>query len=406
MAGLKYWVWLSSLQGISGISRHLLLEHFGSPESIYYADEEEYRLVAELPRTHAALLNDKSTARADEILGECARLGIRIVTIQDADYPARLHDIYDPPILFYVRGTLPVIDEEVAVAMVGTRDATPYGIACAEKLACAITREGGLIVSGMAQGIDAAALRGALRGGGTPVSVIAGGHDIIYPRENAYLYADVAAKGAIISEYPPGTKPIGANFPVRNRIISGLSLATLVVEADVKSGALITANTALEQSRDVYAVPGPIDAPQSRGCNRLIAEGAGLVAESWDILGNYQAQYPHKIRERGAPPIRNVGYEARSSAKKKEPERTEEKEVPRAVLDLRGGETQGLTDDQINLLCAMPDEPIQVDELIDAAQIPARRALSALTMLELEGHITAHSGKYFSKNVTLLLDRE
>ena len=400
---LKYWLWLSSLQGLSGASKHLLLEHFASPESVYYADEEEYRLVAGLPRAHAELLADKSTARADEILGDCARLGIRIVTIQDADYPARLHDIYDPPILFYVRGTLPVIDEEVAIAMVGTRDATPYGIACAEKLACAITREGGLIVSGMAQGIDAAALRGALRGGGTPVSVIAGGHDIIYPKENAYLYADVAAKGAIISEHPPGTKHIGSHFPARNRIISGLSLATLVVEAAESSGALITANTALEQSRDVYAVPGPIDAPQSCGCNRLIAEGAGLVSESWDILGNYQAQYPHKIRERGAPPIRNIGYEARSAAKKKTAEPAEEKKPPRVTLDLRDGKTQGLTDDQIKLLCAMGEEPIHVDELIDAAQIPARRALSALTMLELEEHITAHSGKYFSKNVALLV---
>ena len=208
MAGLKYWVWLNECRGLTNRSRALLLDHFGSPEDVYYADEAEYALVEGLSKKQLELLADKSTDGADKILGDCQRLGLRILTMQDADYPARLRGIFEPPCLLYVKGTLPAFDEEVAVAMVGTRACTPYGTQSAEKIAYGLAKQGALVVSGAARGIDSAAHRGALRAGGVTVAVLGNGLDVVYPEENAGLYRDIAATGALLSEYPPGTAGI------------------------------------------------------------------------------------------------------------------------------------------------------------------------------------------------------
>ena len=279
------------------------------------------------------------------------------------------------------------------MAVVGTRDCTPYGIMCAEKLGYGLTRGGAVVVTGLARGIDSAATRGALRAGGVTVAVVGNGLDVQYPPESRYLYEDVAAAGAILSEYPPGTEPFGWHFPVRNRILSGLSVATLVVEAPARSGALITAETALEQGRDVFAVPGPIDAPISVGCNRLIRDGGGLAAEAWDILREYEARFPDKLRREGArhqPAV--LGYQAR--------QKTEAKPVPPSVS--LSHNDLSLTDDQIALLKAIPaEEPMLVDDLIELTDIPTRRVLSALTVLEIEHLVTQHSGKRYTRAVTL-----
>lgn len=403
MSGLKYWIWLSELKGLSGRSKLLLLDHFGTPENVYYAEADEYRLVEGLPPKQLELLSDKSGAHADKILGDCQRLGLRVLTMQDADYPVRLRNIYEPPCLLYVRGQLPVFDEEVAIAMVGTRGATPYGVETAEKLSFSLAKQGALIVSGAAAGVDSASHRGALRAGKPTVAVLGSGVDVAYPAENERLYRDIAASGALISEYPPGTAAEGWHFPVRNRIISGLSLATVVVEAPEKSGALITADTALEQGRDVFAVPGPIDAPQSRGCNRMIADGAAaLVCDSWDILQEYQMRYPHKIQGNRVELPKNFGYEAR-----REKQYQEEKELVGKErlpgLNLKTNDA-ALSDDQIDVLRALKEETLQVDDIIERTAIPTRRVLSALTMLELDGFVAQSSGKTFALSVTLLED--
>lgn len=402
MAGVKYWVWLTGVRGLSNRSKLLLLEHFGSPEGIYFADEEEYRLIDGLETAQAALLKEKSMEDADRALGACERLGISLMTMQDALYPARLKNIFEPPLLLYVKGKLPAFDEEAAIAMVGTRKATPYGVECAEKLAYGTAKQGGLVVSGAAAGIDSAAHRGALRAGGKTVAVLGNGLDVVYPAENEWLYRDIAASGALVSEYPPGTPAEAWHFPVRNRIISGLCLGTLVVEAPERSGALITARTALEQGRDVFAVPGPIDAPMSRGCNRLIADGgAALVSDSWDMLREYEGMYPHKILAERVELPRTLGYQEREEQQRAKKEEAAAKLPALPTLDLRKNEA-GLTDDQMALLRALKDGTAQVDELIERTGIPTRRVLSALTMMEIDGYVAQGSGKHFSLNVTLL----
>lgn len=390
---LKYWLWLTELTGLTNQTRLALLRHFPSPEDVYYADPEEVLLTEGITRQQAALLKNKDLSTADRILADCQRLNIRILTLQDAAYPGRLKNIYDPPCLLYVQGRLPVFDEEVAVAVVGTRDCTPYGVTCAEKLGYGLTRGGAVVVTGLAKGIDAAATRGALRAGGVTAAVVGNGLDVLYPPESRYLYEDVAAAGAILSEYPPGTEPAGWHFPVRNRILSGLCLATLVVEAPERSGALITAGTALEQGREVFAVPGPIDAPTSVGCNRLIRDGGGLVSEAWDLLQEYEARFPDKLRpeeSRHQPSI--LGYQAR--------QKTEPRPVPPSVS--LSHNDLSLTDDQITLLKALPEEePMLVDDLIELTDLPTRRVLSALTVLEIEHLIEQHSGKRYTRAVTL-----
>lgn len=392
MSALKYWLWLTELRGLRNQTRLALLRHFGSPEDIFYADEGEVLLTEGITRDQVLLLRDHDLARAERILGECQRLGHQILTLHDAAYPGRLENIYDPPCVLYVRGQLPVFDEECAVAVVGTRDCTPYGISVAEKFGYGLAAGGALVVSGLARGIDSAAIRGALRSGGRTAAVLGNGLDVVYPKENRYLYEDVAAAGALISEYPPGTEPSRGHFPVRNRILSGLCTATLVVEAPERSGALITANTALEQGRDVYAVPGPIDAPASRGCNQFIREGGVLVTEPWDILEEYTGRFPDKLRQEGARKKPEVlGYQARQK---------EEPKVVPPTLDLNKSDVE-LTDDQMALLRAMSEEPALVDDLIEATGIPTRRVLSALTMLEIEDLVIQHPGKRYARAVRL-----
>ena len=393
MSALKYWLWLTGLRGLKNQTRLALLRHFGTPEDVFYADAGEILLTEGITREQAAILEDHRLDTADRVLADCQRLDLRLLTIQDAEYPGRLKNIYDPPCLLYVKGRLPAFDEEVAVAVVGTRDATPYGISSAEKLGYGLTKGGAVVVSGLAKGIDAAATRGALRAGGVTVGVVGNGLDVHYPYESRYLYEDVAAAGVLLSEYAPGTEPAKNHFPARNRILSGLSLATLVVEAPERSGALITADTAVEQGRDVFAVPGPIDAPNSVGCNRLIREGAVLTADAWDLLQEYEARFPDKLRrEEARKEPEKVGYEAR------------QKEEPRPVPpSLRLSDPAvSLTDDQIALLRALSDqEPIQVDDLIEQTGIPTRRVRSALTLLEIEQYVQQHSGKHYTRAVTL-----
>ena len=389
---LKYWVWLSELKGLRNQTRLALLRRFGDPESIFYADADELLLTEGVERSQLKLLKNHDLTPADRILADCQRLDIQLLTFSDAAYPGRLKNIYDPPALLYCKGRLPLLDDLLCVAVVGTRDCTPYGVACAEKLGFGLASGGAAVVSGLARGIDAAAIRGALRAGGVTVGVVGNGLDVYYPHESRYLYEDVASAGILLSEYPPGTEPASGHFPVRNRIISGLSQAALVVEAPEKSGALITAATALEQGRDVFAVPGPIDAPASVGCNRLIRDGAGLVSDASDILREYEGRFALNLKESREQP-ETLGYQARTAPEPKPVAPT---------LSLRHSDAE-LTDDQIAVLKALSDtEPIQVDDLTELVEIPTRRVLSALTVLEIDQYVAQHPGKRYTRAVTVM----
>ena len=405
MAALKYWVWLTTLPGLTDSSKMLLIEHFSSPEDIYYADEEALWQVDGLKKEQAALLGSKSLTAADRILSDCARKDIFIITMADALYPDRLRNIYQPPLLLYGKGAMPLFDEEAAVAVVGTRSCTPYGIKCAEKLGYELTQQGGMVVSGMAKGVDGAAMRGALRFGGFTCGVLGGGVDVVYPAENRRLYEDIAATGVLLSEYPPQTLPEAWHFPVRNRIISGLSVAAVVVEAPVKSGALITAENAMEQGRDVFAIPGPVDAPNSAGCHRLIREGAILATCAWDILGEYESRFPHKLRRAAPPmpPLPRLAGEPKLAAEKPKTNasRPEEAEAP-ALPYLTAEELAGLSDEQRTVLRALrTDAPLLTDQLAEDSGLPIQRVLPALTLLEISGWAAQNGARSFVRTVAL-----
>ena len=400
MAALKYWVWLTTVEGLTNHSRWLLLEHFHSPEEIYYAETEQIRLVAGMNSAQAALLEKKSLQRAAEILVDCAAKDIFVVTVQDAAYPSRLREIYNAPLLLYGKGAMPLFDDEAAVTVVGTRDRTPYGVQVAEELGYELAKQGAVVVSGLAKGIDAAAHRGALRAGGFTAAILGCGVDVVYPAENRRLYEDILATGVLLSEYPPGTRPEGWHFPERNRIMSGLSLATVVVEADRDSGALITARAALEQGRDVFAVPGPIHAPQSRGCNELIRDGAGLVTCGWDILQEYHNRFAHRLHpDKAVLPELPEGGAGQEVAEAKPV-------VELPVLNLAKNRGS-LTDDQVQILRALDAEEGKLtDDIAEELALPVRRVLSAMTMLEIDGYVTQQGARRFVRAVEIMEEKK
>lgn len=412
MSNLKYWLWLSSRKGIAGQLGVRVLNHFGSPERVYFSDLEEFRMIDGLSELAVKSLTDKSLDGADRVLGDCDRLGIQLLTMQDASYPERLAAIHQPPMVLYTKGRPIAFDEEVAIGIVGTRDATAYGTWAAAKLSMDLTRNGALVVSGMAQGIDAAAVRGALKAGGSVVSVLAGGIDVIYPREHRGLYEDVIMAGTLISEYPPGTEHRAGHFPIRNRIISGLSVGVIAVESKRYGGTMHTVSHALEQNRDVFAVPGPIGAEQSEGTNRLIQEGsAKLVLNASDILCEYLDLYPNKLSRKAPmePETEQQRLEEVTNAVSKPEQKKESREKvidsspQQEYIDWQNCKTK-LTDDQQTVLLALGDKLLRPDDLVELTQLPARRILSALTILQIQGYVAEKSGKRFHAAVRLKME--
>lgn len=410
MANLKYWLWLTTRKGLAGQNLKRVLEHFGSPEHVYFSDRAEYELVAGVPQSAMQALQDKSLDGANRILGDCDRLGIRIMTMQDAIYPERLQAIHQPPPVLYYKGSPIAFDEEAAIAIVGTRDATPYGEMAAAELAIELTRSGALIVSGMAQGIDAAAVRGALKAGGPVVSVLAGGIDIVYPREHRFLYEDVAAAGMLISEHPPGTEHRGTHFPIRNRIISGLSVGVIAVESKRSGGTLHTVGHALEQNRDVFAVPGPWNAASSEGVNLLIQEGvAKLIMSGEDVLCELRDRFPARLRK-VAPMAPDVLEQRRDDVGKHmtrppvQPEKEVDIQPDVEYIDWMECKNN-LTEDQRTVMLVLAEgKTLHADEIVERTQLPARRVLSALTMLQLQSYVTEESGKRFRLAVRLKME--
>ncbi|MCL2628127.1 MAG: DNA-processing protein DprA [Oscillospiraceae bacterium] len=288
MCDAIYSIWLSNCNKIGTARAKALIEYFGSAQNVYNASESQLRDIDGLRQNISSQLINKDLAASEKIMEACNKIGCTVIGLSDSEYPERLRNIFDPPTVLYIRGILPKIDDNPVVGVVGTRHCTPYGIKHAESTGQKLSASGVTVVTGLARGIDAAAARGALQGDTPMIGVIGTGVDIAYPAQNKALYKEVLKSGAIVSEYPPGTPVLPGHFPARNRIISGLSNGVAVIEAPVKSGALITAERALEQGRDVFSLPGNVDALACIGSNKLLRDGAIPFLSADDIIDEYK----------------------------------------------------------------------------------------------------------------------
>lgn len=429
MAQLPYWIWLTTRKRLTLRGQQLALSYFGTPEEIYRARQSDIEQVQGLTDKEVAALGQKDLDGAKTILEMCSDQGIRVITSRDTAYPQRLLAIDVPPLVLYYRGKFMPFDELPVVTVVGSRKASAYGLAVARRMGNQIGACGGVVVSGAAKGIDSQALEGALEAGGMVAAVLGNGLDIVYPRESEAVYQAVASRGCLISEYPPGTPPMARNFPQRNRIMSGLALGVLVVEAAKQSGSLITAGLALEQGRDVFAVPGNIGIASSAGSNQLLQEGAMLVTDGWDIMREYMPRYPEHIHElRGTPPLElrqsaqprqepllkvASPVEAPKQQKKsrnplkfvkmaKNPEPNGENgidnEPKRNYIDLQE-KLSALTADEKTIATALIPGEQQVDDIVAKTGLPVARVLACLTLLEVKGYVTQEPGKRFTLNI-------
>ena len=279
---LKAWLALSLMRGLGGESARRLLKEFGSPDAVFAASVRSLKSVVK-PEVATEISKGIIEDTVAPVMDWLEDSNNHAVTLADADYPQALLNIPDPPLLLYVKGRLDLLNR-ASLAIVGSRNATPQGINNAEAFARSLSDAGLCIISGLAHGIDAAAHRGALKGQGSSVAIVGTGLDKVYPAANRDLAHALAQQGTLVSEFPLGTPPLAANFPRRNRLISGMSAGCLVVEAGLQSGSLITARMALDQGRDVFAIPGSIHSPQSKGCHALLKQGAKLVETAQDIL--------------------------------------------------------------------------------------------------------------------------
>ncbi|MEW6218396.1 MAG: DNA-processing protein DprA [Thermodesulfobacteriota bacterium] len=361
MPSVHDWLTLALVPGMGPVTMRRLLERFGDPAAVLAASRESLAGVPGLkPALAAAIVTQPPRQEADRILARSARLGARILTWEAEDYPENLRTIPDPPLVLHILGNI-LAEDRLAVAMVGSRDASGYGLAVANRLAAGLAGCGVAVVSGLARGIDGAAHQGALAAGGRTLAVLGCGLDRIYPPAHAALFREIAGKGAIVTELPLGTRPSPWHFPARNRIISGLALGVVVVEASGRSGSLITATLALDQGREVFAVPGRVDSATSEGTHRLLQQGAKLVQNETDILEELRLTVAARstVPAPASPP---------APARPREQERI------------------------LGLLAA---GPLDIDAIIHAAAMPAAAVSEALLLLELAGLVTVLPGRRY-----------
>ena len=413
---LVHWIWLAHRPGLNDRAKLALLRHFSDPEDIFFADSGAFDHIEELSAESREALLDKNLIPAEEILECCQREKLSLLTFRDAAYPKRLKNISDPPILLYYKGRLPDFDGSPLVGVVGTRKASAYGMTTAKRMGYQIARCGGIVVSGMAYGIDGMAMSGALTAGKTVVGVLGCGADIVYPPSNQALFRDTERFGCILSDFPPGTPPVKWNFPKRNRLISGLSCGVLVIEAPEKSGALITAHQAAEQGRDVFVVPGNIDIPSFVGSNRLMRDGAIPVSSGWDVVSEYLSLYPDKI-SRDDTPARQTAYpdevlRAEEEGKKSQAKVAQKPRLPRKNKAEKGESDKKsidkatstpysdvnntfpkLSSEEQAIVSAIGSGERLVDDVIAETGLTTGKLLAALTMLELKGVLKRLPGK-------------
>jgi DNA processing protein len=369
----QFWLALTRVEGLGARTAHKLIERFGSPEAVYATSLTELESSGLTAPVAQAIFAQAGLKEAEKELKAAAAISCRLLTFAEDGYPPLLRQIADPPLVLYVRGDASALTGH-SVAVVGTRRPTAYGTSVTLRLAADLAQRGLVITSGMARGIDSAAHRGALEAKGKTVAVLGSGLDVIYPRENQKLADRIAESGAVISEFPLGTSPAPENFPIRNRIISGLALGVVVVEAAEYSGSLITARLALEQNREVFAVPGNITAAQSFGPNHLIKQGAKLVDNWMDVV----EELPADVRRQLLPP----------------PEAAESEQGAAPLFEA------SLTPDQkVVFETLRVDESLFVDAIFTNVELPQPRVLQALLELEMSGLIRQLPGKNFIRKL-------
>ncbi len=354
MTDLQYWIGFNLVPGIGPARLRALLEHFGDLKSAWQADPREWREAGLDRRSLESLISTRKTISLDEEEAKVAQAGAQAITWEDENYPPRLRHIHNPPPLLYVKGGI-IPRDEWAVAVVGTRNPSHYGKQVVDQIAGDLARNGITVISGLARGIDSLGHRAALEAGGRTIAVLGSGIDIIYPAEHTKLARAIIEKGALVTEYPLGTPPEGGNFPPRNRIISGLALGTVIVEAGERSGALITADYTLEQGRELFAVPGNIVARKSRGTNSLIQEGgAKLIFSVEDIMEELNLTMIEEHRE-----VQEI---------------------------LPENETESM------ILGLVSQEPVHVDEIGRKSGLPIAQVTSTLALMELKGLVRQVGG--------------
>lgn len=397
---LKHWIWLTRCRNIGPVGCGRLLRMFGTAERIYELTEEQCKSTQGFERRWLEGILNKDTSEAEKILQICDNKDIQIMVYSDEAYPERLRNIADPPAVLYYTGTFPDFDREAVIGIVGTRRCSAYGMLQSKQFSNLIANSGGIVVSGGARGIDTMAVGGALDSLMPVVCVLGCGVDVVYPKENGRLFEAVCRHGCLISELPPGTPPLREHFPVRNRIISGLSVGVLVVEAPEGSGALITANLALEQGRDVYAIPANIGAKHGAGSNRLLQEGAMAVLDGWEVLENYTHLFPGKLSDGRSRKSIQTLYQTRFGASlpvyspitRLEGMEKKVSEKPPAKTNM---DTTSLSAEEQSVLGAMEPEPLHLDVIIERSAMAPARVLAALTMLQIKGKVAKLSGNYY-----------
>ena len=353
----KYWVGFHRVPFIGPTRIARLLRQFGDLGRAWDAPPDELRAVLD-ERSVESLLKSRAKLSLDDEMDRIERLGLTVLTRQDEDYPRRLGEISAPPAVLYVKGEL-LPEDGVAVAVVGTRRMTSYGREVTARLAGELAEVGVTIVSGLARGVDGAAHQAALRAGGRTIAVLGSGPNVVYPPEHRTLAGHIVEHGALVADYPPDTKPDAPNFPARNRIISGLSLGVVVVEAPARSGALITTDFAADQGRDVFAVPGSILSTTSAGCNKLLRDGATLVTTADDIL--------------------------------------EELNLGRRQQQVAVQQALPMAEDERRLLALLGAEPQHIDEVAAAANLPIARAGALLVTMELKGLVRNAGARHYAR---------
>ncbi len=394
MAALDYWLWLSAA-AVSPKAKASLVEHFGDAEKAFFAPKGQFSLVNGITEQEAKLLERRDLSPVNRIAEACEEQNIRILCYADASYPSRLRNIFAPPVVLYVKGKLPDVDHEAVISVIGTRKASVYGRKMGRDLAFQIGKGGGVVVSLLTSGVDEEAARGALLADSPCIGVLGTSHH----DEHGHFARELAVRGALVTEIPPGVRSQRQFFRDRNRIAAGLSVGVVIVEAPERSGTRLFAEEAIEQGKEIFAVPGNVDAENSVGTLSMIQDGAKLVTCGWDVLEEFTDLFPGRLTDPG----RQGAYAPEGSEKRPSTGKDEKKAVDKpqgaGYIDLRE-QLSALSEEELLIIGAIDKGATHVDDIIAATRLSTAAVLKDLTMLTIRRYVRREPGNYYALNIT------